>query len=527
MENEPSEMIEGALGKPISHVNKEEIKKTAKGEKKSMKSDDYPEDSSKAFTSKDQAHAVLEVDGAEIEQPAENENSQLKGQSMFAGKTNSHNNFDEFEINPRLEVTSDLSSNGFLNEAGIEKAVEEALRQRSDKNENHDSKAAFVASEKYGADRDSEGHETDAINHESKHIVGGEGGDGNDTILEMNKIANEAGQVAMNLVNVSNFKVVIPGGKTYEISGAPGEKPVVTVVPDNQKEKDGKAVDKINQTRIEGMNASENDRFDSGKSRQLHSQSPEEKTVTAIQNGNKIDVHVDKKADNLLVPNNMPTTALEQPYPILDSSVAALMYHPNHVAMQHLPINEHPLANHHAAGFDDMHIEVNSSIPQHEAPKPQKLDPEVIKVEFLPEGISVDTASSKIAKKCGQEATKPTKKSSDCNEDHKMDNQEETEEAKTKTIDDQSKSKSAMAGKVVAAAQETKMFVAPSIMKGVPGDVTVVPAEKQEPFTKVLVQDIAGEKNESKVNFVKMSPISNEVQSFPVSDFTNLYYFTI
>ena len=534
MEIQSSEMIEGSLGK-ISSGNKEEKKRTAKGEKKSMKSDDYPEDS-KVYSDKDQAHAMLEVDGAEIEQP-DNENSQGKGQNMFASTTNSRDNLDEFEISPRLEVTSDLTSNGVLNEAGIEKAVEEALKQRNDKGEKHNNEAAFIASDKHDSDREPEGHETEVINHENKEIEQDPtlGRNGNGTVLEMSKIASEAGQVAMNLVNVSNFKVVIPGGKTYEISGVPGKKPVVTVVPDNEKDKVGQAVENASETSTARMNTMQADELKNRKGSKLDSELPDGKTVTAIQNGNKIDVHVDKKTDNLAMqgPQVMPTlmdhpyAAVEnpimpakspvQPYPILDSSVAALMYHPDHVTMEHPPTNENTY--HHEHNIEDMHIEVNSTLPQHEAPKPQKLDPEVIKVEFLPEGISVDTASSKLTKKCGHEPSKRTEQSSECNDDSKDDKQEEAEKAKTKTISDQSSTKlSNMMARKEVTAQETKMFVAPTMSKGVPGDVTVVPAERQEPLTRVLVQDIAGEKNESRVNFVKASPMSKLTDPFPVSE---------
>ena len=554
MEKESSEMAEGTLGKLIASVTNEkkqkttknENKKTANGEKKSIKSEDYPEDS-KFYSEKDQAHAVLEVDGAEIDES--DESAQGKSQNMFADKSKSRDNMEEFEINPRLEVTPDIANNGLLNEAGIEKAVEEALKQRSDKNENHENEFAFVGSDKHGTSSELEGHGTEVSNRASKQIEEQEPttrANGNDTVLEMNKIANEAGQVAMNLVNVTNFKVVIPGGKTYEISGSPGKKPLVTVVPDDHSVMLGNEVKKLNETTSAKLNTPKAETIENGKGRESTSETADGKTVTAIQHGNQIDVHVDKKTDNLAmqIPQitatkmdnsaaaiNSPIMAapiLDYPHPILDSAVASLMYHPDHVPIEHPPISEHPqisdhpVLDHHEPHPEDMHIEVNSTLPAHEAPKPQKLDPEVIKVEFLPEGISVDTASSKITKKCNHEASKRSQQSSECKEESKDDKSKETEKAETKTIADQTKTKTNnMITNKVVAAPEAKMFVAPLTVNGVPGDVTVVPAERQEAVTRVLVQDTAGEKNDSKVNVVKMAPMSKvtEPSSFPVSKY--------
>ena len=550
----PSEMIEGSLGKPVDSV-KNERKTTAKGEKKSIKSDDYPEDS-KVYSDRDQTHAILEVDGAEIEQP-ENINLKDKGQDMFAAKPNSRESLDEFEISPRLELSSDITSNGILNEAGIEKAVEEALKQRSDKSKDNENEVSFLASDKHDAETNSGRHRAEASNQQSKQISqeSNLGMNGNATVLELNKIASEAGQVAMNLVNVSNFKVVIPGGKTYQISGVPGAKPLVTVVPDNGKEKTGQVIENITESGVARMNKVQDTPIEKSKANYMSMDKALGKTVTAIQHGNNIDVHVDKTNDNKEVQQLSQTTqalkeqnpsaadsqitstqAPEHPYPILDSSVAALMYQPEHVTMEHPPVTEHPINDHHEHHIEDMHIKVNSSFPEHEAPKPQKLDPEVIKVEFLPEGISVDTSSSKIAKKCEHDATKRDKQPFECNDGkidaksmdnkNKADNSKEeraveTGKANTKTISDQfyANSNKIIPGKFTAA-QETKMFVAPAIMKGVPDDVTVVPAERQEAITRVLVQDIAKDKNESNVNLVKVSPvskISSSLQKFPVT----------
>ena len=552
---EPSEMIEGSLGKPIESAKKEERKTTAKGEKKSIKTDDYPEDS-KVYSDRDQTHATLEVDGAEIEQPDSN-NLKDKGQDMFAAKPNSRDSLDEFEISPRLELASDITSNGILNEAGIEKAVEEALKQRSDKSKENENEVSFLASDKHDADTNLGRHRAETSNHQSKEISEEPslGTNGNATVLEMKKIASEAGQVAMNLVNVSNFKVVIPGGKTYEISGVPGKKPLVTVVPDNAKEKTGQVIENITESGVTRMNKVQDTSIERSKADDMSIEKPLGKTVTAIQHGNNIDVHVDKTSDNKevqLQPQSQPqamhalkeqnpasaesqitsTQALEHPYPILDSSVAALMYHPEHVTMDHPPVTEHPINDHHEQHIEDMHIKVNSSVPENEAPKPQKLDPEVIKVEFLPEGISVDTSSSKITKKCEHDATKRNKQPFECNDGkkdaksiddkNKADNSKEERTAETgkankKAISDQvsTNSNKIMPGKFMAA-QETKMFVAPAIMKGVPDDVTVVPAERQEAITRVLVQDIAKDKNESNVNLVKVSPVPKVTQQFPV-----------
>ena len=536
-------MAEGSLGKITvsGGTGKKEGKATANGEKKSIKSDDYPEDS-RFYSDKDgnseknQEHAVLEVDGAEIEEQDANQKSDGKTQSMFTEKSNSHGNLEEFELNPRLEVTPDIASNGFLNEAGIEKAVEEALKQRNDKADNHENEVAFMGPGKQEAKGDLEGHGNEARNQEAKQMEEEQASrsNGNDTVLEMNKIAKEAGQVAMNLVNVTNFKVVIPGGKTYEISGSPGKKPLVTVVPDEGIEKRENRTSNESDTKTAMPNMAQSEPVEKAKSREALESSEEGKTVTAVQHGNQIDVHVDKKtgAQAMAVPQMVQTgmdqpaagiqspimgmPLLEHPFPILDSSVASLMYNHDHTPMEHQPINEHPIVDHHEPHLDNMHIEVNSSVPVHEAPKPQKLDPEVIKVEFLPEGISVDTASSKIAKKCND---KNSKRSLDCKESSNEE-EKETQKADTKTIPNQTaaKSTSLMPGKVEAA-PEAKMFVAPVAIKGAPGDVTVVPAERQEAVTRVIVQDTAGEKNESRLNFVKVSPVSKvqEASTFPVS----------
>lgn len=530
-------MTEGILGKWLpagndakkSKSGKIDGKTTANGEKKSMKSEDYPEDS-KFYSEKNQPHAVLEVDGAEIEEPYNSDSVNGKAQSMFPDKTISHGNLEEFEINPRLEVTSELQNNGLLNEAGIEKAVEEALKQRSDqKASDRESEVAFMGSEKHNTSGDLEGHGTETSNHENKQVEQEQptGTQGNNTTLEMDKIAKEAGQVAMNLVNVTNFKVVIPGGKTYEISGSPGKKPLVTVVPDERKQIANQAVDKLNGTISSKAN------LEKKTNNESKNELPDGRTVTAVQHGNQIDIHVDKKdanhvmqmpqiettkMDNAGAPMESPLMSaplLEHPHPILDSSIASLMYDQDHMA--------HPISDHNEHHIDDMHIEVNSSVPVHETPKAQKLDPEVIKVEFLPEGISVDTASSKITKKCNQKISKRSKQSSDCIEESESKNEIETERANLKSISnaDQAneKSNNVVAGKVENA-PDAKMFVAPVMMKGGPGDVTVVPAERQEAVTRVLVQETAREKNESRMNIVKVAPVNKvaEQSEFPVSN---------
>lgn len=575
---------------------------SANGEKKSMKSEDYPEENG-GYTESNQpsaqAHAVLEVEGAEID---DGQATNGKGtQEMFPDKSAAHGSMEEFELSPKLEVTSDVSNSGLLNEAGIEKAVEEALRQRNDNNDVHANEVAFAGDDKSADSEHVEGHSAEASKEHHNEVAEKEGtpvSKGNDTVLEMNKIASEAGQVAMNLVNVTNFKVVIPGGKTYQISGTPGNKPSVTVVPEAEEHKEA-ATQK--DTTANATSAKSNEAVTPKPEATANSKASNEDSVTAVQHGNAVDVHVNKKDDYhnpMEVPGVVQTAMdhhspdhainspimgspalahpamaspamgtpgivmplIEHPHPILDSSVASLMYHPEE---HHMPL-EHPVMPEHAPmepHGDNMHIEVNSTLPVHPAPKPQNLDPEVIKVEFLPEGISVDTAASKISKKCNHGKTASKKSSttpSECKDetdDEKASAKTETSkpeasvkaettkpevsaaietmkpEARTKTETQADKAaivkssndegKSIVTGKVVATAPQAdaKMFAAPLVTKGVPGDVTVVPAERQGAVTRVLVQDLAAEKNETKMNIVKTMPLTKEdtASPFPVS----------
>ena len=594
-EKESSEMIEGSMGKLLVSAN---------GEKKSMKSEDYPEENSAYMESSQpsaQAHAVLEVEGAEIDDGQETNG---KGtQEMFPDKSTTRGNMEEFELSPKLEVTSDVSNGGLLNEAGIEKAVEEALRQRNDNKDVHANEVAFASDDKSADSERLEGHGAEASKEHHNEVAEKEDtpvSKGNDTILEMNKIASEAGQVAMNLVNVTNFKVVIPGGKTYQISGTPGNKPSVTVVPEAEERKEA-ATQK--DTTANATTAKSDEAVMPKPEASANPKASNEDTVTAVQHGNEVDVHVNKKDDYhnpMEVPGVVQTAMdhhgpspehainspimgspalahpamaspamgtpgivmplIEHPHPILDSSVASLMYHPeeHRMPLEHPMLPEHVPIEPHG---DSMHIEVNSTVPVHPAPKPQKLDPEVIKVEFLPEGISVDTAASKISKKCNhgtttskKSSTKPTE-CKDESDDEKTSAKTETSkpeasvkaetakpevstatetskpEARTKTETQADKAaivkssndegKSIVTGKVVTTAPQAdaKMFAAPIVTKGVPGDVTVVPAERQEAVTRVLVQDLATEKNETKMNIVKTMPLTKEetASPFPVS----------
>ncbi|XP_065070374.1 uncharacterized protein LOC135695292 isoform X2 [Rhopilema esculentum] len=521
-ESESSEMSEGSLGKLLVSAN---------GEKKSMKSDDYPQENFFPDKSDAQPQAVLEVEGADIETTDSNGGSKdASTEGMFSTKESDHKGMDEFELSPKLEVTSDVTSNGLLNEAGIEKAVEEALRQRNDKQENRESEMAFASTGKKESSDGLEGHGAEAS---KVHNVGVAEQDlsanskNNDTVLEMNKVASEAGQIAMNLVNVTNFKVVIPGGKTYQISGSPGNKPLVTVVPNAENTTVAAQKDDVkNETAAAAKTSTQANKKDSSEG------AVGEKTVTAVQHGNVVDVNLNNGMDvPKLIPTNMdhPVTpnglatgfplmgvpVLEHPRPLLDSSVSSLMYHPEPHPM------DHPMEYHHEPHNDHMHIEVNSSVPAQEAPKPQKLDPEVIKVEFLPEGISVDTTAGKISKKCNHESTKKSSDPTECKEDKKEEKSKESkeEENSSKKSDSNSKHGVLLNGTVVAA-PDAKMFVAPFFAKGLPGDVTVVPAERQAPVTRVLVQDIAADKNETKMNTVKIAPKSNAQEDSPFPTIT-------
>ena len=399
----------------------------------------------------------------------------------------------------------------------------------------------------------------------------------NETVLEMTKVANDAGQVAMNLVNISNFKVVIPGGKTYQISGSAGDKPSVTVVPDSAHEQ---SVQK--DTRENASAASGNTAFPSPRpvapmaapTDKKHFAPPSMEdnagnTVTVVQHGTGSDVHVAKKHNEELgfeTPHLIPTlmdqgnvrpggspmmeTAsgpMTQPmhleHPKMENVIMGqpMVAHPvmEHQPMVHPAMMEHhedPHMHEHEHEHDSMHIEVNSTLPAPApAPKPVQLEPEVIKVEFLPEGIAVDTALSKITKKCVHGTTpSPSKGSSSaCESDTGAEGgkSEDAVKAETRAKTDPSEKNivvtTAIGGSESkhyvanvdlkqSSAPEQKMFVAPNIEKAAPGDVTVVPAEKQSAVTIVSLQDLSNAKNATNVNTVKSSSVAQPGE-FPVN----------
>ena len=334
----------------------------------------------------------------------------------------------------------------------------------------------------------------------------------NEKVAEANKLNSDYNSVPLNLANISNFKVVIPGGKTYEISRAGGNQPAVTVVPNEETKSDEQASQKYQKstpkdtsvdTNKDGSTASassspSSDSFNekdtsvkdtaardadtktkgvsstdtslstpasaatsSSDIKSVEKASSEKstdkipntdtKTVTEDSSGKNKETTANKEASarqgtmgfetyaspqgagesvmafdgadhgghdmdhppfhletqpmTLHVPIEQPVlhaSHIEHPIiheepieqPVVHEPV--LMHHEEHYPNppvihheDHPPIHEMP---HH----DDMHVVVEQHVPPPPKPNVTKIEPEIIKVEFLPEGVGVDTAAAKM-----------------------------------------------------------------------------------------------------------------------------------